>query len=167
MSKKEETENLDEELKKALEQAEMNLKGWQRAVADFDNYKKRDEKHHAELMTYGQEQVIQVFLSLFEDLDRLLTYTPKSQEELDNWIKGVEGVRGRIDAAFKEIGIEKIKTVGEKFNPDLHDAVEQVEGEENGVIAEEVAAGYKRGERVLKTAQVKVYKKIDSYSNED
>lgn len=151
--------SVDEKLNQALQQAEDNLRGWQRAVADFENYKKRDEQFHGQLLALGQEQVLEVFISLFEDFNRLMIHLPQSPEALAQWVKGAEGVKKRIEDAFREIGIEKIKSVGEKFNPEIHDAVGQVEGGEDGIVAEEVSAGYRREDRVLKPAQVKVYRK--------
>ena len=163
MSDSDEKVNNDSDLEAALEEAksvaEENMRGWQRAVADFENYKRRDEQLHTQLLALGQEQGIQIFLSLFEDLERLLMHVPESESQLPEWIKGVEGVRKKINDSFKELDIEKIPTVGEKFNPEIHEAVGQIEGEDDGVVSEEISTGYRRGERILRPAQVKVYRK--------
>lgn len=151
------SEDLEKKLGEAKAEAEKNLKGWQRAAADLENYKRRDQEHHAELLAFGQEQVLHRFLGILEDIERILTHIPQGVDE--NWKKGLEGVKKRFNDTLAGMGIEKVKTEGEAFNPEHHEAVAHVEGHEEGKIAQEISPGYKRGERLLKPAQVKVYKK--------
>ncbi len=150
--------NIPEELAEALKLADDNLKGWQRAAAEFENYKRRDEQLHAELVVLGQNQIIQAFLLTLEDLERLLTHIPEKLEDISQWQKGLEGVYKNWQESLKQLGLEKVKTVGAKFNPEEQEAVMMVEGEKDGMIAEEVAPGYKRNGKLLTPAKVKVYK---------
>ena|SRR3989338_10063547 len=146
------------ELEDALKKAEENLRGWQRAVADFENYKRRDEQFHVELVSFGEEKVISQLLGILEDLDRVFAHIPEDSKDLAEWKKGVEGVRKRAHDSLHDLGVERIGTVGEKFNPDWHEALAQIEGKEENTVAEEVSPGYKRKDKVLKPAKVKVYK---------
>ena len=147
-----------EMLPKYILQAEMNFKGWQRAVADLENYKRRDEQYHAELVNFAESRVLIQFLGLLEDLERVLVHTPRSTEGLKEWRQGAEAVRKRLEVTLAELGIEKLKTIGTEFNPEHHEALMQVEGEKEGFVAEEIASGYKRGKTVLLPAKVKVFK---------
>ena len=160
MDKDKKQQDIPTELKNALEQAEVNLKGWQRAAADFENYKRRDQHYHAELLAFGEEKVIAKILEILEDLDRVLNHTPEDLKDLSEWRKGAGGVRKRLHDTLHDLGVEKVETAGAAFNPDEHEALMQVEGEEDNIIAEEISPGYKRGKRLLKPAGVKVYKKI-------
>ena|SRR3989338_1773538 len=153
--------DISKELEAALKKADEYKKGWQRAVADFENYKRRDQELHSELMAFGEEKVIARIVDTLEDLNRVLTHTPNNPD-LKEWKKGVEGVRQRFHDALHDLGVEKVKTEGENFNPDFHEAVAQVEGVEDNVVAEEVAPGYKRRDKVMKPAKVKVFKKSNS-----
>ncbi|OGE85583.1 MAG: nucleotide exchange factor GrpE [Candidatus Doudnabacteria bacterium RIFCSPHIGHO2_02_FULL_46_11] len=147
------------ELAEVKKLAEDNLKGWQRAVADFENYKRRNEGHHRQLVDFAENRIIIEFLKLAEDLDRLLEHVPAEAQGLEDWKRGLVGVRKRLHDTLDSLGVKHIKTVGEKFDPELHEAVGQVEGDEDGLIAEEISPGYKRGDRLLKVPQVKVYKR--------
>ncbi len=67
-------------------------------------------------------------------------------------------MRKNLADNLKSLGVEKVKTMGEKFDPEFHEAVMQVEGGQEGIVREEISSGYKRGNRLLKIPQVKVYK---------
>ena len=93
-----------------------------------------------------------------------------SAQFVGNNITNVVSQEGRptiFRLAPKNIGIEEIKTVGEKFNPELHHAVskEKVEGKESGTILEEVGAGYKMHDKVIEPAKVKVAEWHEYYTN--
>lgn len=136
-----------------------NLRGWQRTAADLENYKKRSEKEKIDLIAYSQDQILMQFLGVLEDLDRMLKFVPESvDDKFEEWINGMLMVRKRFDDIMKIMQVEKIKTVGENFDPHKHEAIAQVEGGKNGIIAEEVSAGYTRGSTLLKPASVKVHK---------
>lgn len=150
-------EDLEKQLEELKTEAEKNLKGWQRAVADLENYQRRDEEHHAELLAFGQEQAIHKFLGVLEDIDRILLHIPEGTDE--TFRQGLEGVRKRFHDTLSELGVEKVKTEGEAFNPEHHEAVAQIEGKDDNVVAQEISPGYRRGKKLLKPAQVKVYKK--------
>ena len=164
---KKDDNDIPEELADALKRAEENLKGWQRAVADFENYKRRDEQLHTELVALGQSQVLQTFLHIVHDLERILARTPKKLEDLAHFNKGLISVNSNLQKALKALGLEKVKTSGEKFNPEEHEAVMTVEGDKEGFIAEEIAPGYKRNGKLLTPAKVKVYKKPQASTPND
>ncbi|MBI2449983.1 MAG: nucleotide exchange factor GrpE [Candidatus Nealsonbacteria bacterium] len=152
-------ENL--EIKKKLEecdkQKEEYLAGWQRARADFLNYKKEEMERIAELLKYGTEELVLKVLPIldnFESAEKNL-----SNKEDDN-IRGLLQIKKQLQDLLKSQGMEEIKTVGEKFDANWHEIVGEVEerGKEPGVIIEEIQKGYIINGRLLRPAKVKVVK---------
>lgn len=153
-----EIEKLRAELGTYQKKAEEYLDAWKRCAADFENYKKRRAREDQELLTFARELTILKVLPALEALEQALTHAPKD-EQYQKWSEGVIKIVQELEKALWELGVEKIKTVGEKFNHQLHEAVEMVEREaESGQIVEEVAAGYKINGKVIRPAKVKVAK---------
>lgn len=152
-----------EELKKKIEDLEKRneeyLNGWKRAKADYINYKKEVEEDKREVVGFAFASVVMKFLPVYDNLETAFKHVP---DELKNaeWTRGIENIRKQFESIFKELNIEKMKTIGEKFNPEFHDAAaeEQKEGVESGVVFEEVKAGYTMHGRTLVPARVKVGK---------
>ena len=95
-------------------------------------------------------------LPIVDNLERALKHVPKDLEGND-YVKGVQGVVKQFEKTFEEIGVERIKTVGEEFDPKLHEAVVMEEGEgDHEVVSEELQAGYRLGDEVIRHAIVKV-----------
>ena len=127
----------------------------QRTQADFENYRRRADEQKAEIFDFAKAEVVKELLPLLDDIERALGHLPKELEK-NEWAKGVVGVSKRVQDSLKKMGIERIKTIGEEFDPLLHEAV-SAEGEgENEIVSEELQAGYKMGEDVLRPAMVKV-----------
>ncbi len=154
--KKENTELTELELTKK----KMNeyLDGWKRAKADYINLKKDSEKKQVEVVQYANAALILELLPIYDNLKTAWKHLPDDHEDLKEWIKGVEQIKKQFANFLKNLQIEEIKTVGEKFDPELHEAVshEKEEGTESETIIEEVKGGYKLYGKVLEPAKVKV-----------
>ncbi|MCL5435671.1 MAG: nucleotide exchange factor GrpE [Patescibacteria group bacterium] len=135
--------------------AEEYLNAWKRAAADFENYKKRRHKEDQALIIFARLHVLERLLPIFEAIEQSLAHVPQG-EGSEQWKKGMEETLKQLHAAFSDLGIEKIKTVGEKYDHELHEAVEMVEGGESGQITEEVAAGWRINGQTVRPAKVKV-----------
>lgn len=129
----------------------------QRVQADFVNFKRRSEEEKAGIMSMAKENVILHILPLIDNIERALAHQP---EELKNneWAKGVEQVAKQVETTLKELDVVKIETVGQPFDPELHEAVGYEDGEGEEIVAEELQPGYMLGDRVIRHAIVKVKK---------
>lgn len=154
-----------EDLKKQLEECQKlkdeYLQGWQRARADFLNYKKEEMERIGELLKYANEEFVLRILPVLDNFDLIEKKLPENLKNDDN-IKGLLLVKKQILDLLKNWGVEEIKTLGEKFDPNLHEAVEEVEAKgkdiKSGIIVEEIQKGYKINGRLLRPAKVNVVK---------
>jgi len=128
----------------------------QRERADAVNMRRRHDEDMAGLRTRLKSDVISDLLPVIDNFERALKHVPKELEGND-YIKGVQAVVKQFESTLESLGVERIKTVGEAFNPHLHEAVSMEEGEgSQEIITEEVQSGYKIGDDVLRHAMVKV-----------
>ena len=147
---------LQTELEEYKRKAEEYLNAWKRTAADFENYRKRREKEDGELARFIQEITVVRMLPTLESLEQALRHAPED-ERFKSWSDGVVKIVKQLEDTLMEMGIEKIKTVGEKFDPTVHEAVETVESEKaSGIILEEVQSGYKLNSKIIRPAKVKV-----------
>jgi molecular chaperone GrpE len=139
---------LKKKLKQCQKEKEEYLTGWQRAQADLINYRRRQEQVLEELRKYGQESLIKELLPVLDSL----RIGSKENE-------GVKQVKEQLEVVLKKYGIKEIKARGEKFDPNFHEAVEQIESDKKeGTIIEEVQKGYMLGDKILRVSKVKVAK---------
>jgi molecular chaperone GrpE len=135
--------------------SEEYLNAWKRAAADFENYKKRRHQEDQALIIFARLHVLERLLPIFEALEQSLAHVPAGEQN-ESWKKGIEETLKQLRVALADLGIEKIKTVGEKYDHELHEAVEMVEGGESGTIIEEVASGWRINGQTVRPAKVKV-----------
>lgn len=130
-----------------------------RILAEFENARKRNERERAELIKYAHEEVIIEILGLYEDMERSLEASKKFSADA-NLIKGIELVVGKMRELLKQYDVKPVESVGKKFDPSCHEAMMQAESKEHedGAIIEEFQRGYRLGDRVVRTAKVKVAK---------
>ena len=128
----------------------------QRERADAVNLRRRHEEEMASLRTRLKSGVVQDLLPVIDNFERALGHVPKDLEGND-FVKGVLGIVKQFESTLGEIGVERIKTVGETFDPHLHEAVSMEEGD-NGqeIVSEELQSGYKIGDDVIRHAMVRV-----------
>lgn len=148
----------DEEDSKASETDEVNeyQERYQRLLADFENYKKREEASKADFKKFAQSSLIEKLLPVIDNLDRALA---KADED-DAFVEGVIMTRKELMKVLENEGLEEIESDGCEFDHNIHQAVlaeENDEVEENHII-ETFQKGYKLNGRVLRPAMVKVSK---------
>ncbi len=157
-----------EQLRQALEQAkaeaEANLNGWRRTQADFENYQKRKEAENKDLVDFAREVAVAKLLPSLDTLQQALLHRPRSDnanlsEEYERWQTGLDGLVKQLDKALEELGVKKIEAVGKKFDPNFHEAVREVPGEEDGVVVEEYQIGFELNGKVVRPSQVAISKK--------
>jgi len=150
-------QELEAAVETAKAEAAANWDKFLRERAEMDNYKKRIERTYADLAKRGRRDLLLKLLSPIDNLDRALAFDSDPQQLL-------KGLR-MIHAQFKDLlageGLTEVKTVGEKFDPSVHEAIatEPVDGKEEGEILEEIQKGYTLGEELLRPARVKVVAK--------
>lgn len=128
----------------------------QRERADATNIRRRHEEEIAGLRGRVKAHVIRDLLPVIDNFERALKHVPA--ELVDNdYVKGVQGVVKQFETTLADMGVERIKTVGEHFDPHLHEAVSMEEGEgSQETVSEELQAGYRLGDDVLRHAMVRV-----------
>ncbi len=149
---------LTQELEEYKKKAEEYLNSWKRTAADFENYQKRRTKEDRELLQFAQEVTVVKILPTLESLEQAVRHAP-ADERFQTWSEGVVKIVQQLEKSLLEMGIAKIKSLGEQFDPRLHEAVEQVESDQaRGTIVEEIQTGYKLNDKVIRPAKVKVAK---------
>jgi len=145
-------------LKQALAEekakVEANLAGWQRAQADFINYKRRAEQEKEEISQFAKATLIVELLPVLDDLERALAAIPSHLAEA-SWVDGIRLIWSKLRATLEAQGLSEIKAVGEPFDPHYHEAVREDKGKE-GVVIEEVQKGYKFHDRIIRPTKVVV-----------
>lgn len=128
----------------------------QRERADATNIRRRHEEQMAGLKAMVKSQVVRELLPAIDNLERALKHTPKDLSGHE-YVKGVSGVIKQFEKALHDLGVAKIKTIGEPFDPRLHEAV-SLDGDGSGqeIVSEELQPGYVLGEEVLRHAMVRV-----------
>ena len=161
MSKKPSIEELQQQIGELTE-------ALQRERADAENMRRRHDEQLSELQTMVTTKVVQELLPAIDNLERSLKHTPKDLEG-NEYVKGVQSVVKHFEKVLSDIGVERIKTVGEVFDPALHEAVGMEEGDgETEVVCEELASGYALAGTVIRHAMVKVKPQtIDNNSKEE
>ncbi len=130
----------------------------QRERADSVNLRRRVEEERAQMGGLFKGVVVRELLPAIDNLERALMHIPKDLKDHD-YVKGVQGVVKQFEQALKQLGVERIKTIGEHFDPHLHEAVHMEDGDgHHEIISEELQAGYKVDGEVLRPAMVKVKK---------
>lgn len=127
-----------------------------RERADAENIRRRHAAEIASLRTGVKAAVVADLLPVIDNFERALKHAPADLEGND-YVKGIEGIVKQFEKTLTDIGVERIKTVGEPFDPHLHEAVGVEEGEGGPeTVSEELQAGYKLGDEVIRHAMVKV-----------
>jgi len=158
---KEETnlESLKEKLRECEKQKAEYLAGWQRSRADFLNYKKGEMERISEILKYANEGLILKILPILDNFEIAFKKLPENLKTNEN-IKGIFQIKTQLQDLLKSQGLEEIKSLGEKFNPELQEVIEEVEtkDKESGIVVEEVQKGYKLHGKVIRPAKVKISK---------
>jgi molecular chaperone GrpE len=152
----EDIETLQQALAEEQEKAENYLASWQRCQADFVNYKQRAEQEKGEIIEFANSTLICNLLPIMDDLERAFASIPADLDE-SNWTEGIKLIYNKLKATLEAQGLTEIEARGQPFDPRLHEAVMQQEGEE-GMVIEEIQKGYKFKEKVIRPSLVIVGK---------
>ena len=131
-----------------------------RLQAEFDNAKKRFEKDRSDLLRYANDGFLLEFMPILDNLEAAEKYI-KEAKDFKAVQEGVDIIQVQIQRFLKDIGVERVKTVGEKFDPNVHEAIEVEEKSDgdDGMVVLELKPGYKLNGRLLRPASVKISKK--------
>lgn len=134
--------------------AAQNLDGWQRSVAEFQNYKKRIDRDRESDKAVMKGDLIKRFLPVLDDLERAL----QNRSEGDAWAEGIELIRRKLQAILEAEGLKRIEAEGVVFDPNYHEAIsfEPADGVESGRVIGVVQNGYTLGDYVVRPAMVRV-----------
>jgi molecular chaperone GrpE len=150
----EEEVSLEQALAEEKERAQSYLANWQRAQADFVNYKRRSEQEKEELSQFAKSVLILNLLPVLDDMERALASIPSDIAEL-SWVEGIKLIERKLRGILETEGLSPIKAIGKSFDPYLHEAIRQEKGEE-GIVIEEVQKGYEFRNRVIRPSKVVV-----------
>ena len=163
------TEEVDEltTLRQELEEQEAKaaeyLDGWQRARAEFANYKKHIEKEQEDIVKFANGAFIARLLPVIDYFERAFQTLPPNLMGM-TWLEGIALIQRKLQMLLEQERVTVIETEGQMFDPTLHQAVTHEESEEHeeGQIIGEVQKGYKMGDKVLRPSLVRVAKKVTS-----
>ena len=139
--------------------------GWMRAMADFENYKRRKENENKELVEFAREVTVAKLLPALDSLEQALKHMPEQNitdfaKAYENWQKGANGIVIQLDKTLAELGVKKIEALGKKFDPNFHEALREAESDqEDGIILEEFQTGFELNGKVIRPSQVVISKK--------
>lgn len=148
----EDIEALEQALFEEKEKSERYLANWQRAQADFINYKKRAEQEKKETVEFANSGLLLNLLTVVDDLERAFVSLPPRLSK-SSWIEGIELIYNKLKGILEAHGLTEIKAKGKPFDPRWHEAVMRQEGEED-IVIEEIQKGYKLKDRVLRPSKV-------------
>ncbi len=130
-----------------------------RTAAEFDNYKKRIARNYEDMLRQANENIICELLEIMDNFERAMQHGNDGSEGT-GFREGVELIFNQLKTLLEKYNVTPIEAVGKTFDPNLHEALMQIESDEHpeGVVAVEVSRGYKQGDRVIRHAKVGVSK---------
>ena len=145
---------LQKQLAEAQSQATEYKDGWQRSVADFQNYRRRVEGEKAETYQLAVGSIIKRYLPVLDDMERAIEARPADLA----WADGVELICRKLQSVLEAEGLKRIEAEGQKFDPNFHEAISQepADGVESGTVLGIIRNGYMLGDRVIRPAMVRV-----------
>ncbi len=129
-----------------------------RVNAEFENYKKRIVRENSERFKYFNLDLIKELLPSLDNLERAITHAKSENKDFDSMIEGLEMVNKMTHEVFEKFGVSRVSTVGEVFDPNIHQAVGVVQSDsvpENHIV-EECLGGYLLHDRIIRPAMVRV-----------
>lgn len=158
------TARIQDAEKKAAE----NYDRYVRSVAEFDNFRKRSIREKADAINYGNEKLLQDILPMLDGIDRALEQTEKAGD-IDSFKKGLQLIRDQFAGFLKKQGVESIEAKQKDFDPNLHEALLQVDSpeHEHNKVVNEFEKGFLLNGRLLRPAKVSVCRRPQSGDNEN
>jgi len=161
---------LKNELSAREKESKENYDRYLRAAADLDNYRKRAARERADIVKYGKEDLIRDILPFLDSLDRALEH--KDTDDAQAFRDGVALIQEQLLCCLKKHGVKRIESVGVNFDPNIHEALMQMESpdhEDNQVVSE-MEKGYLLNGRLIRPSRVCVCKntgKSDGWKNQE
>jgi molecular chaperone GrpE len=146
--------SLQAQLQEEREKAASYMQSWQRAAADYQNFKRRVEEERAESARFANAALMINLLPLIDDLERALQNVDTHLAGL-TWVDGIRLIHRKFSALLEMAGVDEIAADGQPFDPTVHEAVAQAPGDEGKVVSV-VQKGYRLGDRVIRPAMVVV-----------
>ena len=153
------TDTLREKLKKATEEKQEYLTGWQRAKADLINARKEFGEQKTELLKYANSDLILQIIPVLDSFEMALKNVDETDEKLKDWSQGVQHIYSQLLSILENNGIKQINPLNEEFNHEAHISVESVKVDEKdseNIIVEVVQKGYELNGKIIREARVKV-----------
>jgi len=150
---------LREKLAQAVKEKQEYLDGWQRAKADFVNYKKEQEAIHGRMKEAGKEAMIHDLLSVADSFEMAFGNTESWGKVDENWRRGVEYIYAQFGKVLDDHGITTLSPLGERFDSSLHTAAEAIavdDPSEDDIVITVLQKGYVMNGKVLRPARVRV-----------
>ncbi len=161
--KSDQTEEEFEELKKLSNDY---LEGWKRARADYENLERQTQQMKENWIKMANEELLVNILPVYDNLKLALSAAEKD-EEGSKWLEGFKHIKSQFGKVLGEHGVEEIKTVGEQFDPQVHEVIDLNDSEDGGdkladegdmVIKKDIRPGYKLNGKLLYPAKVSLKK---------
>ena len=150
-------EQLETQIAEQAEEIERKSDKNVRLLAEFDNYKRRTQEERSRLFKYAGEELAKAILPILDDLHRTLESDGKGKAR--TILEGIELIVAQLDRTMEDQGIVPFDSVGQDFNPELHEALISEESEKGeNVILREFEKGYKYSDKILRHAKVVVSK---------
>ena len=154
-----------DELLRRLKELEDSRDRFLRGAADFENAKKRLARERDEFVKFSQENLLRDLLPVLDNFERALSHAGESKDPV---IAGIQMVFKQMNEIFKNQGLVRVKTAGEKFDPACHEVLAFVPGAgREDEIVDEIESGYFLHERLLRAAKVRVRSKLAEEKNEE
>ncbi len=164
--KKKKNENLPDEIKKELEEKDAKIRSLEERIlymqADFENFKKMKIKERHDTIKFGNETLIKELLPVLDNLELALKHS-ESTEDYKGIHDGVKLILSEFIKVLEKAGIKSVEAIGQKFDPNFHEALFQEEHEEMepDTVVSELQRGYLLNDRLLRASRVGVSKKPD------
>lgn len=148
---------LEAELAQAKLQITEHYAQLQRLQAEFDNFRKRTQKEKEDLAQYAATRVVEAMLPIVDNFERALV-SAETSKDFESFAQGVEMIYRQVYALLEKEGLKPIEAVGQPFDPNVHDAIMQVDSDEQpeNTVVEELQKGYYLKDKVLRPSMVKV-----------
>ncbi|PIZ56155.1 nucleotide exchange factor GrpE, partial [bacterium (Candidatus Torokbacteria) CG_4_10_14_0_2_um_filter_35_8] len=146
-----ELERLQKEVKKFKKEADANLNGWKRALADLENFKKKVEEENKRLIQFANKDLILRILPILDNFKRAEKFVPEKERKND-WVLGIIHIKSQLENLLKDLDVEEISVLGKEFDPELCEAISK-KGDRN-IIKEVIETGYRMNGEVIRHAKV-------------
>ncbi|OGN59404.1 MAG: nucleotide exchange factor GrpE [Chlamydiae bacterium RIFCSPHIGHO2_12_FULL_27_8] len=163
------TTTIEEELLKMKEELKEKDNKNLRLLAEMENLRKRMQKEKSESIAFAIDSTIGEFLSIVDSFENALNFAQNSSDEVKNWAIGFQMILNQLKEVLHNHGIVTYHTLGNRFDPNYHDAIEIIESDdhEDSTIIKELVKGYKSTDRVIRHARVVVCKNKIEVLKED